>query len=232
MPQELRGQLERYVKAACKVTRSAAQPARVRRINANDAKSQEIRNWAKERGLEINDHGRIPADIVAQYETENGKWITTSCGLAPATLSIHPPDGRLHRDRNTPCACRPCRRTRVLTAGMPCEMKHCQRGSRIVTAVFRRSPGTADINQLYLCQPWSRQLSAAAQAGLDHGGLDLCQPMFAPCLLGCPGTPRQHPVSAARCGYRRRRTNLQLPARIGIVRHQVRGEDWNRAANS
>jgi len=68
--QELRGQLERYVKAARKVTRSAAQPARVRRINANDAKNKEIRNWAKERGLEINDRGRIPADIVAQYETE------------------------------------------------------------------------------------------------------------------------------------------------------------------
>jgi len=106
--QELRGQLERYVKAARKVTRSAAQPARVRRINANDARNKEIRNWAKERGLEINDRGRIPADIVAQYETENGKQITASAGPAPATLSIHPPDGRLHRDRNTPGACRPC----------------------------------------------------------------------------------------------------------------------------
>ena len=82
--QELRGQLERYVKAARKVTRSAAQPARVRRINANDAKNKEIRNWAKERGLEINDRGRIPADIVAQYETENGKQITTSAAPAPA----------------------------------------------------------------------------------------------------------------------------------------------------
>jgi len=25
--------------------------------------------------------------------------------------------------------------------------------------------------------------------------------MFAPCSLGCPGTPRHHTVSAARCGY-------------------------------
>jgi len=25
---------------------------------------------------------------------------------------------------------------------------------------------------------------------LGHGGLDLCTPMFAPCLLGCPGTGR------------------------------------------
>ena len=29
---------------------------------------------------------------------------------------------------------------------------------------------------------------------LGHGGLDLCTPMFAPCLLGCPGTGRQDPV--------------------------------------
>ena len=29
---------------------------------------------------------------------------------------------------------------------------------------------------------------------LDHGGLDLYTPMFAPCLLGCPGTGRQDPV--------------------------------------
>jgi hypothetical protein len=35
-----------------------------------------------------------------------------------------------------------------------------------------------------------------------HDGIDQCASMFAPCLLGCPGTPRQHPVSAAPCGYR------------------------------
>jgi hypothetical protein len=33
-----------------------------------------------------------------------------------------------------------------------------------------------------------------------HNGLDLSSPMFAPCLLGCPGTPRHHSVSAARRG--------------------------------
>lgn len=36
-----------------------------------------------------------------------------------------------------------------------------------------------------------------------HGGLDLSALMFAPWLLGCLGTPRQHPVSAARSGFRR-----------------------------
>ena len=37
---------------------------------------------------------------------------------------------------------------------------------------------------------------------LGHCGLDLAVSMFAPCFLGCPGTPRQHPVSEARHRYR------------------------------
>jgi hypothetical protein len=71
--QELRGQLSRYVKAARKVTGPAERPSRVRRATENDARNKEIRNWARERNLDVNDRGRIPADIVAQYETENGK---------------------------------------------------------------------------------------------------------------------------------------------------------------
>ena len=71
--QELRGQLERYVKAARKVTGSAGRPSRVRRATENDARNKEIRNWAKERNLDVNDRGRIPAGIVAQYEEANGK---------------------------------------------------------------------------------------------------------------------------------------------------------------
>jgi hypothetical protein len=71
--QELRGQLQRYVKAARKVTGSAGRPARVRRTTENDARNREIRNWARERHLDVNDRGRIPADIVAQYEAANGK---------------------------------------------------------------------------------------------------------------------------------------------------------------
>jgi hypothetical protein len=70
---ELRGQLERYVKAARKVTGAATRPARVRRATENDARNKEIRNWARGRHLEVNDRGRIPADIVAQYEAANGK---------------------------------------------------------------------------------------------------------------------------------------------------------------
>jgi hypothetical protein len=71
--QELRGQLQRYVKAARKVTGSTGRPSRVRRATENDARNKEIRNWARERHLDVNDRGRIPADIVAQYEAANGK---------------------------------------------------------------------------------------------------------------------------------------------------------------
>jgi Lsr2 len=70
--QELRGQLERYVKAARKVTGSSGRPARVRRASADD-KNKEVRDWARNQGLEVNERGRIPAHIVAKYEAENGK---------------------------------------------------------------------------------------------------------------------------------------------------------------
>jgi hypothetical protein len=71
--QGLRGQLSRYVKAARKVTVPAGRTARVRRTSDNDARNKEIRNWARERNLDVNDRGRIPAGIVAQYEEANGK---------------------------------------------------------------------------------------------------------------------------------------------------------------
>jgi hypothetical protein len=71
--EELRGQLSRYVKAARKVTGSADRPARGGRAAANDAKNREIRNWARERHLDVNERGRIPADIVAQYEAANSR---------------------------------------------------------------------------------------------------------------------------------------------------------------
>jgi len=71
--EKLREQLGRYVKAARKVTGSANRPARVRRGSENDARNKVIRDWAREKGLDVNDRGRIPGDIVAQYEAETSK---------------------------------------------------------------------------------------------------------------------------------------------------------------
>jgi hypothetical protein len=70
---------------------------------------------------------------------------------------------------------------------------HCQQGSRIVSADFTGlrwhltycvAPG------IYSFGADGHGLSAPGSDALDHGGLDLCTLMFAPCLLGCPGTPR------------------------------------------
>jgi hypothetical protein len=72
--EELRGQLERYVRAAArKVTASAGRPARGRSASANDDRNKEIRDWARDRDLDVNERGRIPAGIVAQYEAADGK---------------------------------------------------------------------------------------------------------------------------------------------------------------
>jgi hypothetical protein len=71
--QELRGQLSRYIKAARKVTGSAGRSPRVRRATENDARNKEIRNWARERNLDVNNRGRIPGDVVTQFEAANGK---------------------------------------------------------------------------------------------------------------------------------------------------------------
>lgn len=71
--QELRELLDLYVRKARKVTGSAGRPGRVRRTGANDARNKEIRNWARGRHLDVNERGRIPADIVAQFEAANGK---------------------------------------------------------------------------------------------------------------------------------------------------------------
>ena len=51
----------------------STRPTRQRRSDVNDRKNKEIRDWARGRGLKVNDRGRIPAEIVAEYETENSE---------------------------------------------------------------------------------------------------------------------------------------------------------------
>jgi len=38
---------------------------------SGSSETAQIRAWAKDRGLGVNERGRIPADIVAQYEAAN-----------------------------------------------------------------------------------------------------------------------------------------------------------------
>jgi hypothetical protein len=44
----------------------------------------------------------------------------------------------------------------------------------------------------------SQRASTTRATAVLLDGLDLFTPTFAPCLLGCPGTPRHHLASAAR----------------------------------
>jgi hypothetical protein len=55
-----------YIAAARKVT-SARRSARAARPARHD--QSEVRTWAREQGLKVSDRGRIPADVLAQYES-------------------------------------------------------------------------------------------------------------------------------------------------------------------
>ncbi len=48
--------------------RTGGTPARTDR-----AQNQAIRDWAKSKGIEVSDRGRIPANIVEQYQAEAGR---------------------------------------------------------------------------------------------------------------------------------------------------------------
>jgi hypothetical protein len=76
---ELRGSLEKYIDAARRIGRGAVTGARVRAGNASTptrvdrAQNQAIRDWAKRKGIQLNDRGRIPTTIVTQYQAEAGR---------------------------------------------------------------------------------------------------------------------------------------------------------------
>jgi hypothetical protein len=55
-----------YVAVARKVA-SARRPVRGARPARHD--QSEVRTWAREQGLKVSDRGRIPADVLAQYES-------------------------------------------------------------------------------------------------------------------------------------------------------------------
>jgi hypothetical protein len=64
---KLRKELSQYVEHARKST-SAAGRRRRARTGAGREQSARIREWAKAHGHKVNERGRIPAHIVAEYE--------------------------------------------------------------------------------------------------------------------------------------------------------------------
>lgn len=63
----LRTELTRYVERARKAGSAAARRRR-QRDGAGREHSARIREWARSHGLQVNERGRIPAAILAEYQ--------------------------------------------------------------------------------------------------------------------------------------------------------------------
>jgi len=66
--QALRGALSRYVEHARKASGAPRQTRGPRKRTNTSA----VRAWAKERGMEISERGRIPASVMREYEAAQG----------------------------------------------------------------------------------------------------------------------------------------------------------------
>ncbi|KIH97216.1 hypothetical protein LP52_20410 [Streptomonospora alba] len=69
---ELRETLSPFLQGARKVPQSGpgrkGQQGRKKAAGGSSRRAAEIRSWAKQAGKQVNDRGRIPAEIVAEYE--------------------------------------------------------------------------------------------------------------------------------------------------------------------
>jgi len=66
---ELRKELRQYL-AHARRTGTARSAARTRRGSAVD--TAKVREWAKEQGIDVKHRGRVPANVVEQYQTAAG----------------------------------------------------------------------------------------------------------------------------------------------------------------
>jgi hypothetical protein len=67
---ELRKALQQYLAHARRAVGTAKSAARTRRGSAVD--TAKVREWAKEQGIDVKDRGRVPANVVEQYQTAAG----------------------------------------------------------------------------------------------------------------------------------------------------------------
>jgi hypothetical protein len=66
-----RQQLARYIERGRRVQQQRSRSAA--RTTASRERSRQIRAWAAQRGLEVAEHGRLPASVIRQYElAQNG----------------------------------------------------------------------------------------------------------------------------------------------------------------
>src|SRR3979411_3300048 len=65
---ELRSALQQYLAHARRAGGTARSAARTRR-GGPAVDTAKVREWAKGQGIEVKDRGRVPADVVEQYQT-------------------------------------------------------------------------------------------------------------------------------------------------------------------
>ncbi len=66
--EKFRDQMAAWIANARKVRRTNG----VKKVRAGGPTGSEVRAWAQERGLAVSARGRVPAEIKAAYEAENG----------------------------------------------------------------------------------------------------------------------------------------------------------------
>jgi hypothetical protein len=69
---ELRKALQQYLAHARRTGGTAKSVARSTRRGGAVVDTAKVREWAKEQGIEVKDRGRVPANVVAQYQTAAG----------------------------------------------------------------------------------------------------------------------------------------------------------------
>ncbi|MFI9051825.1 Lsr2 family protein [Streptomyces sp. NPDC053427] len=70
--EKLRESLSEFVKAGRRTGGRAAGRGKARAASGGPGDTAKIRAWAKENGYNVNDRGRVPADIREAFEKANG----------------------------------------------------------------------------------------------------------------------------------------------------------------
>jgi hypothetical protein len=76
--EKLRAALAKFVSSSRRIGRGHVVSARRARtggtpVRTDRAQNQAIRDWANSRGIEVSHRGRIPANVIEQYQAEAGR---------------------------------------------------------------------------------------------------------------------------------------------------------------
>jgi hypothetical protein len=116
--QQLRDALAAYLKAGRRVSSGSRRPARGgRRGPASGLNTTEVREWAKARGIEVKDRGRVPAELVVKFKAATtaskvhstprspGNGITHNAATGALKMCLHEVADRLVGDGDPALGC-------------------------------------------------------------------------------------------------------------------------------